>query len=533
MKIKISSTDRLGISQEILSIVAKRQWNLVAMEVVPNASYLNIDPGHITFATVLDEINSVDGVLAVELIDLLPTESREQHLNTMLSRIPDLIFDIDTQGIILSSNLHIVESNSRLNDHEKKSERKIIGNHVLSLMQLDLTQILSTRANSVDVTFDGKPYIAESTPVIVSGKLNGAVLMLKAIESIGKQISLLQQGKTHQIDNILGHSRQIKLLKEQLVKFAQLDLPILLTGETGTGKELFARAIHDASERKNGPFLAINCASLSEHLLESELFGYVAGAFTGAQRSGKPGLFELANGGTVFLDEIAEMSGYLQAKLLRFLQDYSYRRLGGTKELTANVRIISASHQQFEQMIVNKTFREDLYYRLNVLNLGLPALRDRKEDIELLSQHFLRNAARQVNQTMPDISADAMDLLLKYPWPGNIRQLQNVLFRLVALSDHDLITEEDVEKVLSNTNYSSLPDEALQEKTLAGYSSRRNNWLVCETWKEAQQLFEKELLSEFYPLFPSTRKLAKRLAVSHNKIAIKMRENNILDGDVE
>lgn len=527
MKIKISSTDRLGISQEILSIVAKMNWNLVAMEVVPNASYLNIDSGHVTFEKVLNEICKVDGVLKCQLIDLLPTESREQHLNAMLSRMPDLIFDIDAQGIILSSNFNIVDGNHVQNESPNNNDQVVVGKNILSLMQVELDQVLAKQSNSMEVTFEGKLYIAESTPVLVGGKLNGAVLMLKAIESIGKQISILQQGKTFQIDNILGQSQKIKVLKSQLFKFAQLDLPILLTGETGTGKELFARAIHDASERKNGPFLAINCASLSEHLLESELFGYVAGAFTGAQRSGKPGLFELANGGTVFLDEIAEMSGYLQAKLLRFLQDYSYRRLGGIKELTANVRIISASHQEFELMIANKTFREDLYYRLNVLNLALPPLRDRKGDIELLSHNFLNNAAKQVNQHKPSISHSAMELLIQYRWPGNIRQLQNVLFRLVALSSSNEITAEDVKKVLNHFGNVVLSNDLHVDKGLCSNSDGKTNWLNCVNWKEAQQIFERELLSQFYPLFPSTRKLAKRLEVSHNKIAIKMRENDM------
>lgn len=509
MRVKISSTDRLGISQEVLSVVAKRKWNIVAMEIVPRTIYLHIDVDDIHISKVSDALLTVDGVLESERIDFLPIESREHHLNAMLTKIPDPIFDIDSDGIVLSCNLAIYQ--------QIKANNNVIGKSIMSLLGVKKSVILAVKPNSIDVYFNGKQYIAETIPVLVKGMFNGVVVHLKGIASIGRQMSLLQQGDGHHIDNIIGNSNAISILKDQLNKFSKLDLPILLTGETGTGKELFARAIHEASERRDEAFLAINCASLPEQLLESELFGYVAGAFTGAQRSGKPGLFELANGGTVFLDEIAEMSGYLQAKLLRFLQDYSYRRLGGTKELIANVRIISASHQPFDQMIKKRIFREDLYYRLNVLSLALPSLRERRQDIPLLCFHFLSNAATQVNQTIPDLSEKALLQLVDYSWPGNIRQLQNVLFRLVALNNSKVIDIGDVNKVL--VDFGNSEDDTITEKI-----NNQKNWLAIKDWQTAQAEFEAELLSQFWPIYPSTRKLAERLGVSHNKIAMKLRK---------
>jgi TyrR family helix-turn-helix protein len=515
VRIKIDSTDRLGISQEILSVVAKRQFNVIAMEVIPRTIFLHIDINEQHMLNVFKALSTVDGVLSCKRIDFLPIESREHHLNAMLSKIPDPIFDISANGVVISCNLAIYSEDADKND----KPLNVIGKSITTLFGVEKSSILTSKPNSLDVYFSGKQYIAETIPVIVEGVFNGVVVHLKAIASIGRQLSLLQQGEGHHTDNIIGDSEEILILKDKLNKFSRLDLPILLTGETGTGKELFARAIHEASGRRDKAFLAINCASLPEQLLESELFGYAAGAFTGAQRSGKPGLFELAHGGTVFLDEIAEMSGYLQAKLLRFLQDYSYRRLGGTKEFTANVRIISASHQPFDQMIKNRIFREDLYYRLNVLSLALPALRERRQDISLLCFHFLANAAKQVNQPEPVLDESALLRLIEYSWPGNIRQLQNVLFRLVALNNGHNISLIDVTKVLADFGDN-------HEEVSRHSQETQRNWLSVKNWQTAQAIFEDELLAQFWPVYPSTRKLAERLGVSHNKIAMKLRKKS-------
>jgi len=318
------------------------------------------------------------------------------------------------------------------------------------------------------------------------------------------------------------------LLKEQCIRFAKLDLPVLISGETGTGKELVARALHQKSNRAKAPFLAINCAALPDHLLESELFGYNRGAFTDAKKSGKPGLIELAEGGSIFLDEIAEMSVYLQAKLLRFLEDFSYRRVGGTTELYANVRIISASHQKLTELIDSKKFREDLFYRLNVINIKLPPLRARIADITLLTEHFITNASKQVKSGMltpvvvPSLTKQAWLLLKTYPWPGNIRQLQNVLFSVIALSRHDVISAAEIEQALS-----TFP---IQKPAL----NIENNLAVLEQqkdWASAQAEFEQRLLNALYPLFPTTRALASRLNVSHNKIAMKLRKYGITLND--
>ncbi|MCX7781786.1 MAG: sigma 54-interacting transcriptional regulator, partial [Negativicutes bacterium] len=217
--------------------------------------------------------------------------------------------------------------------------------------------------------------------------------------------------------------------------YAATDSAILIQGESGTGKELFAQSIHNASKRKNGPFVAVNCAAIPEQLLESELFGYEGGAFTGARKEGKQGLFELAHNGTIFLDEIGEIAKSLQARLLRVLQEKEIMRVGGDKIIPINIRIISATNQDLKLRTEQGAFREDLFYRLNVFNIVLPPLRERKEDIAILARNFLQKFAGNLPDYDQPVS-ELMPLLTSYDWPGNIRELSNFMERLAMLANH-------------------------------------------------------------------------------------------------
>jgi two-component system response regulator PilR (NtrC family) len=224
---------------------------------------------------------------------------------------------------------------------------------------------------------------------------------------------------------------------------------VLITGESGTGKELIARAVHFNSPRKDRPFVAVNCGALTESLLESELFGHVRGAFTGADAN-KKGLVEIADKGTIFLDEIGEMSAPMQVKLLRVLQDRKYRRVGGTEETEANIRIITATNKDLARLVADSQFREDLYYRINVIPVHLPALRERQEDVPLLAEHFAAKYAEQLGKTITGISPEAMQCLQAYGWPGNIRELENALERAVALERTALILPESLPDLVRN-----------------------------------------------------------------------------------
>ena len=244
-------------------------------------------------------------------------------------------------------------------------------------------------------------------------------------------------------DELLGESSVLARVKEQIARVADLETSVLISGESGTGKELVARALHRQSCRKTQPFIAINCAALPENLLESELFGHVRGAFTDARESRK-GLFVEASGGTLLLDEIAEMPLTLQPKLLRVLEDHKVRPLGGSSEIDCDVRVLAASHKDLDEAVTEGSFRSDLYYRLNVIQLDLPPLRERGNDILLLALNFIRQFSKRFGKSVSGLSQPVAACLLAYHWPGNIRELRNVIERALALSCHDLITLEDL-----------------------------------------------------------------------------------------
>jgi Nif-specific regulatory protein len=248
----------------------------------------------------------------------------------------------------------------------------------------------------------------------------------------------LELGEQYRPDNIIGNCRTMRTVYKQIAQVAGSPATVLIRGESGTGKELVARALHYASDRKNGPFITVNCAALPENLIESELFGHEKGAFTGAiqQRAGR---FELANGGTLFLDEIGDISLAVQVRLLRVLQERVFERVGGAESINVNVRIITATSRDLEKGIEDNTFREDLYYRLNVFPIHLPPLRDRRSDIVLLADHFLAHYGRMYNQEIVRMSTTAINMMMSYHWPGNVRELENCTERAVLTSSDGVI----------------------------------------------------------------------------------------------
>jgi len=290
---------------------------------------------------------------------------------------------------------------------------------------------------------------------------------------------------------------------------APLDAPLLIQGETGTGKELLARACHLASPRGQAPFMALNCAGLPESMAETELFGYAPGAFEGARPEGKLGLLELTAGGTIFLDEVGEMSPRLQAKLLRFLQDGGFRRVGSDEETWLDVRVICATQQDLPRLCAEGRFRHDLFHRLNVLSLSVPPLRECRDGIPALAEHFIDRAARQIGCPLLALSPAALARLAAYPWPGNVRQLENVLFQAVSLCDGARI--EPLHLRLPEVGEGPLLDGLDLSGSLA----------------EIMGAVEQRVLAALYPRFPSSRQLARRLGVSHTTIANKLRRHGI------
>lgn len=252
-----------------------------------------------------------------------------------------------------------------------------------------------------------------------------------------------RSGEMTSFANIIGGDVKMRSVYQQITDVSQYDFPVHLFGETGTGKELVANAIHNESRRGGAPFVPINCGALPDGLIESELFGHVKGAFSGAIRD-KKGRFELADGGTVFLDEVAELSRSLQVKLLRFLQEGSFEKVGGERTTDVNVRVISATNKDLKKEVQRNNFREDLFYRLNVIPIHIPPLRERRNDIPLLVDHFLEQVAQRSGRKMPAMSAEALRVMMEYAWPGNVRELQNAVQFAIVKSNNQTIAADDL-----------------------------------------------------------------------------------------
>jgi transcriptional regulator with PAS, ATPase and Fis domain len=259
-----------------------------------------------------------------------------------------------------------------------------------------------------------------------------------------------QLNEEYGFQNIIGQSKKMREMFALVDKVADCDSTILLNGETGTGKGLVAKAIHQKSKRENKPFISINCGAIPENLLESELFGHVRGAFTGATSS-KLGKFELADGGTILLDEIGDMSSDLQVKVLKVLEEGEFEQVGGAKTIKVDVRIIAATHRDLSEEVQKGNFREDLYYRLYVIPLMLPSLRERMSDIPYLTSYFMEQSNRKNNREVEEVAEDAMAMMMRYPWPGNVRELKNMVERLVVLKGSGKITDRDLPLELKNS----------------------------------------------------------------------------------
>lgn len=311
---------------------------------------------------------------------------------------------------------------------------------------------------------------------------------------------------------MIGQNERMRKIYQMIDRVAGTDTTVLITGESGTGKELIAQSLHERSTRNQGPFIKINCAAIPETLMESELFGHEKGAFTGAASS-KPGRFELADGGTLFLDEIGEMTPEMQAKLLRVLQDRTFERVGGIRTLRADVRLIAATNQDLDSRVKSKAFRQDLFYRLNVLPIHLPPLRERLDDIPRLISYFLNKFSEQMKRPVPTPNPETLELLCQFPWPGNIRQLENVIERVLIMNDSETLTPD------------ALPEEIIEyeeERFALGQSSSGS---LKDIVKDATRRIERKAIEEaLSETSQNVTRAARKLNISRKGLQIKMKE---------
>ncbi|MZP30045.1 GAF domain-containing protein [Heliobacterium undosum] len=310
-------------------------------------------------------------------------------------------------------------------------------------------------------------WYCDAMPIIREDAVDGAIIILKDVQEIKRLVNdTTVSDIATEFSQIIGSSAKIRELKSLACKVASSNSTLLIQGESGTGKELLARAIHQSSGRSQNAFIAINCGAIPETLLESELFGYEEGSFTGAKRGGKLGKFELANNGTLFLDEIGDMPLHLQVKLLRVLQERRVERVGSARSIPVDVRIIAATHRNLEKMVAAGEFREDLYYRLNVIPLTIPPVRERREDIPLLIDHYLEHYCQVLNKQVNRLATDAASLLHRYPWPGNVRELANVVEYAVTMATGGLISLKDLPKRIRTEEPVKVQDDCLNLKAL-------------------------------------------------------------------
>lgn len=372
--------------------------------------------------------------------------------------------------------------------------------------------------NNVDI-------IATVEPIFIDTNFKGVISILKSVDEIKHIIKKLEEYeeelnyykdelKRHSelegsFDNIIGYSSS---LKDSLIiadKAAKSISTVLIRGESGTGKELIAKAIHSNSDRKDKPLVRVNCAAIPENLLESELFGYEKGAFTGADRR-KPGKFTIANGGTIFLDEIGDMPKAMQVKLLRVIQEREFESVGGLTTQKVDVRIIAATNRNLEEMLSTGEFREDLYYRLNVININLPPLRNRKEDINLLVEFFIKKINKKLNKNVIEIEKEALNYLQEYHWPGNIRELENIIERATNMCEGDIIEGKDLPFYITKIapqNYRLINMPSGELKTM--------------------QEYEREIIKTAMEKYKSFNRAGKALGLTHRTISLKCKKYNI------
>lgn len=407
-----------------------------------------------------------------EMAEMLVSKIREEEQTEWIRQVNSLIettLDSINDGIITFDNSgKVTHANRVASQLLKVPNESLIGCSIDQIVTGNNLVGFIRAGNSIkhqEYIFPGTVPVhclISIKPIYNRDAIAGGVLSLSDIRDIRTVVNEIvgMHGSTT-FEVIIGESEEIVQIKQQAMKIAQSDSTVLIQGESGTGKEVLARAIHSASSRGKGSFVAINCAAIPEMLLESELFGYEQGAFTGAQKGGKQGKFELADGGTLFLDEIGDMPLHLQVKLLRVLQERSFERVGGTRTIPLDIRIIAATNQDLETKVRLKEFRGDLYYRLNVIPLVIPPLRERRKDIIILSKYFLQNYNHKLKKEIGGFTPTALDILSNYSWPGNVRELENAVEYAVNIETGKYIRETSLPKRITekSTQNRSLKDK--------------------------------------------------------------------------
>jgi len=446
---------------------------------------------------------------------VLEKEAAEK-LTVAKNQLTSIIDSIEEGIAAVDENGRIVHTNSVVDQMLRATRDSLIGQDIEKFFGGTYVKSLlrdGTEFNNIELRIkdpaQGIHALISGKPVVLGEKNVGSILTLKKMEDVYKVINNLTSSTlSTSFDEIVGNSSQIVQLKERALKVAAGSSNILITGESGTGKELLARAIHYSSPRSGKPFIALNCAAMPETLIESELFGFEEGSFTGAARGGRPGKFQLAHGGTIFLDEIGDMPLHLQPKLLRVLQEKSVEKLGGHKSVAIDVRVIAATNKDLERMVERGEFREDLYYRLSVIPLHIPALRNRPGDVRLLMSHLLNQYNLKLGKKIKGFTANAENALLSCQWKGNVRELANAIEYSINME---------------STAYISIDSLPLKVREAVEVSPSSP---AGTTLRDAEDALIRDFLAEYGDSLQGKRLAAAKLGISLSTLYRKLKNLN-------
>lgn len=494
---------------------------------------IQIPPGY-TMIGVVNKKEEFIGIIYVSDLYMLlqkmykDTLKQYHQIDAIIEHTYDGILIADERGYVTRVNPALCRLSGR-------SAQLFVGNHLTELVSQGVFENTSITMKSLQekrgVTgiqryTTGHEHLVSAVPILtVSGEIDGVVANIRDMSELSRlrseltdyQLELEDLRKRVQIENIVAVSPQMGNVLELAGRVASFDSNVMILGESGVGKEVIASFIHKSSARSQGPFVKINCGAIPEELLESELFGYESGAFTGAKKAGKIGLFEAAEGGVIFLDEIGEMSPSLQVKLLRVIQDQEFTRVGGIQPIKINCRIIAATHRNLQERIQNGLFREDLFYRLYVVPIHIAPLRERKEDIPALLHYFLKKYNKKYG-TQKSIDPLVFPILQRHPWPGNVRQLSNLIERMVVTIPEKVICQQHLPDdffILENSPKHAVPRP--DAKKQSDYNNTLNSF----------DEMERELIIQAISKYGSSRAVGKALGVSHTTIIKKMKKYGI------
>ncbi|HKL41680.1 MAG TPA: sigma 54-interacting transcriptional regulator [Clostridia bacterium] len=429
----------IKINNQVIGVIG-----LIAFDEIQRKMILRNDESTLNF---LDKMSDLIATKVLEEENRQRLLMQSEELEFLFNAVNSAIISVDPKLNVIKFNQYAKKLFSKLNKKTQLTD-------IFKIKDLKEFSKKKTVSNNI-LEYNDKQFIYTKKPILDQGKVIEIVLEIKGMKSIINTVNeMMGDYSKIMFNDIVGENKLLEQTKKIAKMASHSDSTVLIQGESGVGKELFARAIHNESKKKNAPFIALNCAAIPESLIESELFGYAEGSFTGAKKSGRIGKFELANQGTIFLDEIGDLPIHLQSKLLRVIQERQFRRLGSNKIIKVDVRIITATNRDLEQMVAERQFREDLYYRLNVIPIYVPSLYDRRDDLEALTEHFVNKYSRKLNKKIISVADNVINCFKNFPWKGNVRELENTIEFAINMTEDNTIKKKDLPTKFQSQNES-------------------------------------------------------------------------------